>query len=72
MITDDDVEIVLGAGIDPGKDEHRFAGKRQPEALEPNDDSDHNEAVVVNEMGDEMRQGGLQTKGRRALRWPTL
>ncbi len=49
---------MLGAREYPGKDEHRLAGKRKPDALESNDDRDHNEAVVVNEMGDVVRQGG--------------
>jgi hypothetical protein len=52
----EDVELMLGAGKNPGQDEHRLARERQSDAFKPDDDSDHQEAVVGNEVGDVVPQ----------------
>ena len=52
----DDVQLVSGAGENAGEDQHRFTRKRQPDAFQSDDDGDHQEAVVGNEMGDVVPQ----------------
>ena len=52
----EDVELVPGAGKNPGEDQHQLTRERQADAFEPDDDGHHQEAVVGNEMGDVVPQ----------------